>query len=643
MRVRALLAGVTLALLTAAWSAPVALAAENNDGGDLTPPSAGAPQRPAKWSSSTDDDQNGSSNNGGNSGGKTSGGKTSGGGDKPAEPPKEPDPPKPSKPADPPTVIAPAPAQELKPIPADPKASLSLSPSVVKQGTSFAANANCANGKIDSLAGGGVSFSGTTGSVGANTNPGNHTVTLVCVNATKKDTATAALQVVKPNDPGGPGLHPSLSVDPKVARLGDEINFNGACPNGRQESLTADGVDVRGNSGRVRDDAREGAHTATRTCVEGDRRESASDTFRVTGKGGPVGGNTLSVSPKVVRQGGTVYFNGDCGGGRQLSVTADDVDVRGGAGTVRDDARLDDHTATRECAYGGGAVTATHDNFRVVPGDGNGSGDGPRDFWLSDRSDYRGDSVDVSVRCRDNSARLDSDALEDITLHRDGGRLTGGTRVVGHVGNGWHRVTVSCDGHSQSRGFLVLSDRGDHDRYLSVDPGYGHRGDEVDIHVGCDWSVGRVESDALDDIDVHHDGRPWRYSGSTHVSDDAEPGEHTVRVRCGDDTLEESFFVKGDHDGDNNGGHDGDNNNGDNNNGDNNNGDNNNGGNGPDGDDSTPDGGEQTSVYPLGAPETGGGPVGGGSPGLAALGVIGATGVAMAGAGTALVRRGVRR
>jgi hypothetical protein len=227
--------------------------------------------------------------------------------------------------------------------------------------------------------------------------------------------------------------------------------------------------------------------------------------------------------------------------------------------------------------------------------------------------------VDVSVRCRDNSARLDSDALDDITLHRDGGRLRGSTRVVGHVGNGWHRVTVSCDGHSESRGFLVLSDRGDHDRYLSVDPGYGHRGDEVDIHVGCDWSVGRVESNALDDIDVDHDGRPWRYSGTTHVSDDAEPGEHTVRVRCGNDTLEESFFVKGDHDGD----HDGDN--------------------GSDGDDSTPDGGEQTSVYPLGAPETGGGPVGGGSPGLAALGVIGATGATIAGAGTALVRRGARR
>ncbi|MDT7608008.1 MAG: hypothetical protein QOG96_2511, partial [Pseudonocardiales bacterium] len=588
-----------------------ALAAESNDGSEPKPPSSAAAQRPGQSLSSKDDDQNGDQN---------SGGDQSSGGDKPAEPPKEPDPPKPSKPADPPTVIAPAPpAQQLKPIPADPKASLSLSPNVAKQGTNFAANASCANGKIDSLSGDGVSFSGTTGSVGDNARPGNHTVTLVCVNASKRDTATATLQVVKPNDPGGPGLHPSILVDPKVVKPGDEINFNGGCPNGRQESLTADGVDVRGNSGRVRDDAREGGHTATRTCVEGDRRESASDTFRVTGKGGPVGGNTLSVSPKLVRQGGTVYFNGDCGAGRQISLSADDVEVRGRAGTVRDDARLGDHTATRECAYGGGAVTATHDNFRVVPGDNNGNGDGPRDFWLSDRSGYRGDSVDVSVRCRDNSARLDSDALDDITLHRDGGRLRGSTRVVGHVGNGWHRVTVSCDGHSESRGFLVLSDRGDHDRYLSVDPGYGHRGDEVDIHVGCDWSVGRVESNALDDIDVDHDGRPWRYSGTTHVSDDAEPGEHTVRVRCGNDTLEESFFVKGDHDGD----HDGDN--------------------GSDGDDSTPDGGEQTSVYPLGAPETGGGPVGGGSPGLVALGVIGATGATIAGAGTALVRRGARR
>jgi hypothetical protein len=196
--------------------------------------------------------------------------------------------------------------------------------------------------------------------------------------------------------------------------------------------------------------------------------------------------------------------------------------------------------------------------------------------------------------------------------------LTGSTRVVDRVGNGWHRVTVSCDGHSDNQGFWVLSDRGDHDRYLSVDPAYGHHGDEVDIRVGCDWSVGRVESDALDDIDLDDDGKAWRYSGTTHVSDDAQQGEHTVRVRCGDDTMEESFFVQGDGD--------------------------------HQGDDDSPGGGDQVSVYPVGAPETGGGPAGAdaggpgaGSPGVVALGLIGITGAAMAGTGAVLARRRTRR
>jgi hypothetical protein len=301
-----------------------------------------------------------------------------------------------------------------------------------------------------------------------------------------------------------------------------------------------------------------------------------------------------------------------------VSLDADGVNVRGNRGYVDDNAREGDHTATRVCQDGSRREVA-RDTFRVIRGDnggngGNGgNGEGPRDFWLSDRSGYRGDSVDVSVRCRDNNARLESDALDDITLHRDGSRLTGSTRVVDHVSNGWHRVTVSCDGHDDSEGFWVLSERGDHDSYLSLDPGYGHRGDEVDIHVGCDDSVGRAESDALDDIDLDHDGRQWRFSGTTHVSDDAEQGEHTVRVKCGDDTLEESFFVQGDGD------HDGD-------------------------DGSTPGGGDQVSVYPEGAPETGGGPVDdGGAPGLTALGVIGLTGAAIAGTGAALARRNSRR
>jgi hypothetical protein len=328
---------------------------------------------------------------------------------------------------------------------------------------------------------------------------------------------------------------------------------------------------------------------------------------------------TLSVSPRVVRQGDTVTFNGGCDNGRQVSLDADGVQVRGDHGYVDDNAREGDHTATRVCAQGPRRETAT-DHFRVVRGGDNGPGDGPRDFWLSDRSGYRNDNIDVSVRCRDDHAQLESDALVDITLHRDGSRLTGTTHVENGAGNGWHRVTVRCDGHSEDRGFWVLRDHGDHDRYLDVDPGYGHRGDEIDIRVGCDRPVGRVESDALDDVDLSRDSDSWRWEASTHVSDDAGSGEHSVHVKCGDDTLEETFFVKSGGDGDNH-----------------------------DSDDSQADGGDQTSVYPKGAPETGGGPVAaeGVTPGEAAtLGLFGVTGLGVAGTGAALARRntrGVRR
>jgi hypothetical protein len=536
MRTRTLLAGATLALLTMAWSAPGAMAADN-DGSGSQPPSSSVPV-PGSADSNKQADK-----------------------PKPSEEPAPPAPPKPvePKPAEPkPSApegrpIAPgepAPGQvKPGPILSDPKATLSVSPDLVSPGDTITANANCANGQQVSLTGDGVRFDGNRGTVDRNANSGGHTVTLICGNGPKQDRATATFQVrgIAPGGPGSPGWP--------------------------------------GGPGRPGD---------------GDLRA------------------TLSVSPRTVRQGDIVTFNGGCSRGQQVDLRADDVNVRGDRGYVDDNAREGDHTATRVCRDGGRQETAT-DHFRVIRDDDNhgpgGSTDpGPRDLWLSDRSGYRGDEVDVSVRCRDNSARLEADGLNDITLRRDGSRLTGTTHVEDRADPGWHRVTVSCDGHSDSVGFRVLRDRGDHDRYLHVDPGYGHRGDEVDIHVGCDWSVGRVESDALDDIDVDRDGRDWRYEGTTHVSDDADPGEHTVRVSCGNDTLEESFFVQGD--GDHNG----------------------------DDDSSEPGGGEYVSVYPVGAPETGGGPVDdGGSRGLTALGVLGLTGAVIAGTGATLARRNSRR
>lgn len=647
MRVRTLLAEILLALLALlalAWTAPIALAADIGDigGNDPTPPVAGGPRQPGttpgggSGSSGSGSSGSGSSGSSGWSSGSSGSGSSGSGGSgssgdggksdpvvqpKPsAKPPV--DPPAPPKPVDPPKPVEPStdntPPAVVKPNPiaADPTAFLSLSPSSVKPGGTFAANVTCGNGTQQQLSGDGVTFSGTTGTVVQNASDGIHTVTLVCANATKRATATAALQVLR-DDQTEPDPHLNFAVKPRQVSPGDEINFVGGCPSGWQQSVNADGVDVRGDGGRVRDDASEGIHNATLVCLKTDKRLTANATFFVTAKGGQ-GGDTLSVSPRRVRQGDRIDFNGSCRDGRQQYLTADDVDISGRSGTVRDNARLGDHEARRSCLHGNGTQVVT-DHFEVIPGDNNGPGDGPRDFWLSDRSGYRGDSVDVSVRCRDNRAQLDSDALEDITPRRDGSRLTGTTHVVNHVGNGWHRVTVSCDGRSISRGFLVLSDRRDHDEYLSVDPGYGERGDEVDIRVGCDWSVGRVESNALDDIDVDHDGRPWRYSGSTHVSNDADSGEHTVRVRCGDHTLEESFFVKGDHGG----GSDGNS------------------------DEGSPDGGEQVSVYPVGAPETGGGPLTGGASGgssaLVALGLLGGTGATAAGVGSALSGREARR
>jgi hypothetical protein len=566
MRTRTLLAGAMLALLTAVWSAPVALADTGNDGS--SPPSGssaadGHTQTTAKKTESSDDNDNN-----GNGGGNNGGGKK----DKsdPSSAPPAPPAPEPKNPPDskdktqpsgpeaknPPAVVKPG------PILADPKAHLTAASGPLRPGDDLGINANCDNSQ-GRLTGDGADLNGMRGRVSGNASEGTHTITLVCVNGGKSDTARAEFRVVRgPNGPGpGPG-RPGPGNPPQ----GDPVHA------------------------------------------------------------------TLSVSPRVVRQGDTVNFNGDCGNGHQVSLDADGVQVRGDHGYVDDNAREGDHTATRVCEGNGRRDTAT-DRLRVVRGNGPGPGpgsDGPRDFWLSDRSGYRNDNVDLSVRCRDDRAQVESDALADVTLRRDGNRLTGSTHVENGAAKGWHRVTVRCDGHSQDRGFWVLRDHGDHDRYLDVNPGYGERGDDIDIHVGCDRPVGRVESDALDDVDLSRDSDSWRWQADTHVSDDADSGEHTVRVKCGDDTLEETFFVK-DGGNDNGGGND------------------NSGGGGGNSDDSQADGGDQTSVYPKGAPETGGGPLadqGGTSHGLAALGVVGVTGLALAGTGTVLARRattGVRR
>jgi hypothetical protein len=597
MRARTAVAGTTLALLALLWSAPTALAEEVGQGRAIS--TAAAPG----------DDQ-GNDDQGNDNAGRQATTPTT----KP-KPEPEPEPaPVTTKTPSPVPLPSPQPTKQQEiPVP-QPKASLSLNPGKVKPGDSFSINAQCDVGQ-PSLSAQGAAVSGGTGQVAANTPDGTYTVTLTCTNGPNKGTATAKFTVAKDNPP--PGFAPvkaSLGVSPKTVAPGGEISANPHCEGGSVESIIGDEVRFNDNSGRVDEHAREGDHSVTLTCANGpNQKETARDTFRVDRKAGPGLGDPkahLSVSPKVVRQGDNIYANGYCENSQQQALSGDDVRFKGDRGWVDDNAREGDHTVTRVCEIDGKRDVAT-DTFRVERGDGGGDGDGPRDFSLSDRSGYRGDEIDVSVRCREDRARLDSDVLDDITLHRDGRRLTGTTHVERNADYGWHRVTVNCDGHSKNVGFYVLRDR-DHERYLDLDPGYGHRGDTIDVHAGCDWSVSELDGDGvLEDIDLDHNGRPWRYAGTTHVLADAKPGEHTIRIRCGDDWLEKDFFVKGDGDSD----HD---------------------------DGGSAGGGDTVSVYPKGAPETGGGPVRDSDPvGVTTLGLVGLAGAA--GAGTYLVRRGVRR
>jgi hypothetical protein len=229
----------------------------------------------------------------------------------------------------------------------------------------------------------------------------------------------------------------------------------------------------------------------------------------------------------------------------------------------------------------------------------------------------------VSVRCTGDRAFLRSDVLRDVTLRRDGNRLTGRTHVEDRAdfGRGW--VRVECGGGDRfdyDTRFRVLRDRGE-EEFLDLDPAFGERGDEVDVTVQCRSGVGELRSDVLEDIRLDRNGRSsTRFRGTTHVEDDAERGEHTVSVRCGDRTLAEEFFVKGDSAPGDSDGRDSDP-----------------GDKGPDS--GGADGGDQTSVYPVGAPETGGGPVGGDLGGVPTLGLSGMVGAAASGSARTTSRR----
>jgi hypothetical protein len=600
MRGRTLLAGTTLALLTLLWSAPAALAAPS-DQDEPQPPTSAASDHPGS--------QQGSNKN------QDRETETPTPTPKPPKPVQEPTTtapipkpaPHPAQPVQPPETTSSASAPAPAPAIVAPRAALSVSPKTVRRGESINANPSCQGGQVESISAPDVSFQGNTGSVGAQAAPGSRTVTLVCANGQEKTTATDTFQVVS-GDGGVNNLRASLSVSPKVVRSGGSITANVHCENSQPKSLSGPDVDFNGTNGRVHGNAGDGVRTVTLVCADGPREVTATDRFQIW-RDGPGGDPKafLSVSPRVVKQGEFVYANGRCLNSQQESLTGDDVHFRGEKGWVDDNAREGEHTVRRVCRDGGKVDVAT-DTFRVIKGD-SWNGQGPRDFWLSDRSGYRGDEIDLSVRCRDNSARVESDALDDVTLRRDGSRLTGTTHVEHDAKGGWHRVTVHCDGNTESRGFWVNRDR-DHEKYLDLDPSYGHPGDEIDVNVGCDWSIGRLESDVLDDIELDRDGKDWRYHGTTHVEDDAEPGEHTVKIRCGDDTLEETFFVRGSDDNDS---------------------------------DDSPDGGEYVSVYPKGGVETGGGPVDNQPLGVVSLDLTSLSSASIAGIDAALARASERR
>jgi hypothetical protein len=313
----------------------------------------------------------------------------------------------------------------------------------------------------------------------------------------------------------------------------------------------------------------------------------------------------LSV-PGSVLPGDTFSVQARCKDGQVEHLSSDngDVNINGERGRVSDDARPGRFTVELTCKGPGGEAKATASSS-IKEGRGDGGRDGRAWLDLSPNSGERGDEVDVEAFCPGRGdARLEADGLDDVRLHRDGWKLTGKTHVERNADYGRTHATVICENGDRAHdGFYVRHDD-DIAEFIDLDPGHGKRGDEIDVYVQCNDNdhVGRLEFDVLEDIDLDRDGR--YYHGTAKVTGDAENGEHAVKVKCGGDWLEKEFFVHGDGE--------------------------------------SSDGGDQTSVYPKGAPETGGGPAQ--APlGALALGLTGVVGAGAAGAGQVAERRAARR
>lgn len=459
MRVRTMVAGITLAAFIAVLGAPAAYAAPDDD---ANPPGQSENQGPDGDAGDEQDD---------------------------TAPPAE-------ESADPPAEKAVVP-----PPPVKPTASISLNPRSVLPGATFVATTGCGvEGATASLAAApaGISFDKATGRVDGNARPGAYVITLTCDNGGETDVDTAELQVEEAA-PKPPEVDASLSVNPDERKPGERFTVDFTCP--------------------------------------------------------PGGGlTTLTAKP------GVLDFDDDLRGG--------EVDENAPSGDVE---------LTLTCPNNDKAT----DRLKVV--------DGKNAYLDLDPNDgYRDDKIEVEAYCPGTAdAKLNSPVLDDITLTRDGDNiLRGKTRVEDDAEYGDSFGEVLCAGGERPKdAFYVLEHRRPD---LDLDLAFGKRGDDVRVYVICDFTVGTLESDVLGDIEVKRDDDdpPWRYRGTTEVVSDAKDGEHTVRIRCGDDILEEQFFVYSDGDA---------------------------------------KGGTQVTVYPKGAPQTGGGPVGGPA---GALGPAGMTGFA---------------
>jgi hypothetical protein len=171
-------------------------------------------------------------------------------------------------------------------------------------------------------------------------------------------------------------------------------------------------------------------------------------------------------------------------------------------------------------------------------------------------------------------------------------------------------------------------DRGQQDRDHRSDCAKRH-GDWDSGHGWCDDSRG--DRDRFTQCD-----RDWHGS---HRGDGDDRNRHDWDNRCVKDHRDRDCGCDSDrdHHGDSSDSDNGDDHSGDDHSGDDHSGD--------DKDKGSTGGGKETKVFPKGAPETGGGPVGSDSPswGLIALGLTGLVGVALTGAGAVAEGRAARR